>query len=108
VLIAGDNIYSRHLPLLSGLMFRAKQCSLSGTSHIGGLQILQTNRGEARMKWWKLRRNLRVAKIKLAERGALQRWIARKVLPFTQSMGFSVVGDHFYEPVPNVKQIREN
>jgi hypothetical protein len=60
------------------------------------------------MKWWKLRRNLRVAKIKLAERGALQRWMARKVLPFTQAMGFSVVGDHFYDPVPNVKQIREH
>lgn len=60
------------------------------------------------MKWRKLLRRLKDAKGKLAERNGLQRWLARKTLPFAQSMGFSIVGDHFYEPVPNIRQIREH
>jgi hypothetical protein len=47
-------------------------------------------------------------KEKLAERNSLQRWFARKVLPFTQSLGFTVLGDHFYEPVPNLKDIQKH
>ncbi|MGA2351163.1 MAG: class I SAM-dependent methyltransferase [Terracidiphilus sp.] len=43
---------------------------------------------------------------KLAEHHGLQRWLARKVLPFTQPLGFSVIGDHFYEPIPNIRYIQ--
>ena len=53
-------------------------------------------------------RRLGAAKGKLAERHALQRWLARKILPFTQSLGFSIIGDHFYEPIPNLKYIQEH
>lgn len=54
----------------------------------------------------KLKRRLRGAGGKLAERNGLQRFFARKFLPFTQLLGFSILGDHFYEPVPNLKFIR--
>ena len=60
------------------------------------------------MKLRKIIRRLKVAKEKLAERNGLQRWLARKALPFTQSLGFSILGDHFYEPVPNIKYIQEH
>lgn len=56
----------------------------------------------------KVRRRLATAREKLAERNGLQRWFARKLLPFTQTFGFSVVGDHFYEPVPNLGDIEKN
>jgi hypothetical protein len=60
------------------------------------------------MKLRKFRRRLEHAKEKLAERHGLQRWLARKALPLTQSLGFSICGDHFYEPVPNLKHIQEH
>jgi hypothetical protein len=60
------------------------------------------------VKWRKVVRRLKHAKEKLAERHALQRWLARKLLPFSQSLGFSVAGDHFYEPIPSIKYIQEN
>ena len=60
------------------------------------------------MKLHKMMLRLKYVKEKLAEQNSLQRWIARKVLPFTQSLGFTVLGDHFYEPVPNLKHIRKH
>jgi len=60
------------------------------------------------MKVRKLVRRLGAARGKLAERNAVQRWLARKMLPITQSLGFNVIGDHFYEPIPNLKYIRHN
>jgi hypothetical protein len=54
----------------------------------------------------KLRRRLAHVKEKIAESNSVQRWVARKMLPLTQSLGFSVCGDHFYEPIPNVNLIR--
>jgi hypothetical protein len=60
------------------------------------------------MRLHKMMRRLRHAREKLAERNGLQRWLARKILPLAQSLGFSVTGDHFYEPVPNLKYIREH
>jgi len=55
-----------------------------------------------------LRQGFVTLKEKLAERNSLQRWIARKALPLTQSLGFTVLGDHFYEPVPHLKDIRKH
>ena len=60
------------------------------------------------MKLRKIMNRFQNVKGKLAERHSLQRWFARKLLPFTQSLGFSVLGDHFYEPVPNLKYIRKH
>lgn len=60
------------------------------------------------MRLQRVIRRLKYAKEKLAERHALQRWLARKMLPFSQSMGFSIIGDHFYEPIPNIRYIQEN
>ncbi|MGP8187709.1 MAG: class I SAM-dependent methyltransferase [Terracidiphilus sp.] len=60
------------------------------------------------MKVRKLMRRIRQIREKLAERNGLQHWLARKALPVTQSLGFSLLGDHFYEPVPNIKFIREH
>jgi hypothetical protein len=54
----------------------------------------------------KLGRRWARAKEKLQEQNSVQRWVARKVLPLTQTLGFSVCGDHFYEPIPNVDLIR--
>jgi len=54
----------------------------------------------------KLGKRFAVAKEKLAETNSVQRWLSRKMLPLTQSLGFSVCGDHFYEPIPNVALIR--
>jgi Methyltransferase domain len=55
----------------------------------------------------KMKRILADAPGRLAERNALQRWLARRTLPIAQSVGFSLIGDHFYEPVPNLKYIRD-
>jgi hypothetical protein len=54
----------------------------------------------------KLARKSAYVKEKLAERNSVQRWFSRKILPLTQALGFSVCGDHFYEPIPNVALIR--
>lgn len=54
----------------------------------------------------KLGKRLAHVKEKLAERNSVQRWVSRKMLPLTQAFGFSVCGDHFYEPIPNVALIR--
>jgi hypothetical protein len=44
----------------------------------------------------------------LHEKNALQRKIARNLLfRIGERFGFHIVGDHFYEPVPNLKLIRE-
>jgi hypothetical protein len=53
----------------------------------------------------KIRQQVGAVQGKLAEHHAWQRWLSRKLLPLTQSLGFSVIGDHFYEPVPNLKYI---
>jgi len=55
----------------------------------------------------KIKRRLKHIRERLAERNAWQRWLARKILPYTQLLGFSILGDHFYEPVPNLKLIRD-
>jgi hypothetical protein len=60
------------------------------------------------MKLRHVMRRLGAVKGKLAERHAAQRWLARKMLPFTQSLGFSILGDHFYEPIPNLKNVKKN
>ncbi|MEM1169038.1 MAG: hypothetical protein AAGJ08_08195 [Cyanobacteria bacterium P01_H01_bin.35] len=41
----------------------------------------------------------------LNEKNAGQRYIARKLFNLFQSLGFHVVGDHFYEIIPNTKEI---
>jgi hypothetical protein len=57
---------------------------------------------------WRIKRRLGHMKEKLAERHSMQRWIARKALRFTQPLGFTILGDHFYEPVPNISYIQEH
>lgn len=49
-------------------------------------------------RWFKIRN----------ERNALQRHIARRFLfdPL-ERLGFHVLGDHFYEPIPNLRELRE-
>jgi len=59
------------------------------------------------MQLRKLLHWLGVVKGKLAERNTAQRWLARKSLPLTQRLGFSVIGDHFYEPIPNLQYIKK-
>ena len=39
------------------------------------------------------------------EPGAVQRWLSRKVFPTMQAAGFHVTGNHFYEPVPDTREI---
>ena len=39
------------------------------------------------------------------EPGALQRWLSRKVFPTMEKAGFHVTGNHFYEPVPDTREI---
>ena len=42
-----------------------------------------------------------------SEKNGLQRFLSRKVLfNMGEIMGFHVVGDHFYEPIPNVRELR--
>jgi hypothetical protein len=59
------------------------------------------------MKLSTLRRRLEMFRQKLAEHNSVQRYLARKLLPYTQMAGFSLLGDHFYEPAPNLRLIRE-
>ena len=39
------------------------------------------------------------------ERNALQRQLGHKLFPLFQRVGFHLLGDHFYEPVPNTRHI---
>ncbi|MDX6477060.1 MAG: hypothetical protein QOH95_2571 [Gaiellaceae bacterium] len=39
------------------------------------------------------------------EPAAVQRWLSRKVFPTLQAAGFHVTGNHFYEPVPDTREI---
>jgi Methyltransferase domain len=41
------------------------------------------------------------------EKNAVQRRVARATFGFWQRLGFHVVGDHFYDPIPNTGTIRE-
>lgn len=41
----------------------------------------------------------------LNEKNAGQRYVARKLFNLFQSVGFHVVGDHFYEIIPNTEEI---
>lgn len=40
------------------------------------------------------------------EPNALQRWLSRKSFPVTEALGFHVLGNHFYEPVPDTRAVR--
>lgn len=41
-----------------------------------------------------------------AERNGLQRYVARRYLfPLAERLGFHILGDHFYEPIPNVRDL---
>jgi hypothetical protein len=62
----------------------------------------------ATMKLQQIIRRLKAGKGKLQAHNAVQRWLARKRIPLTQPLGFSIIGDHFYEPIPNVKYIRQH
>lgn len=43
------------------------------------------------------------------EKNGIQRFIARRYLfPIAEKLGFHVLGDHFYEPIPNLEEIRKN
>jgi hypothetical protein len=44
----------------------------------------------------------------LNEKNAVQRYLSRIFFPFLESLGFHVLGDHFYEPIPNTKEIAKN
>jgi hypothetical protein len=39
------------------------------------------------------------------EPGAVQRWLSRKVFPAGQRLGFHLLGNHFYEPVPDTREV---
>jgi hypothetical protein len=39
------------------------------------------------------------------EPGAVQRWLSRKVFPRLEVAGFHITGNHFYEPVPDTREI---
>lgn len=41
------------------------------------------------------------------EKNAIQRYLSKKIFAFTEMMGFHLLGDHFYEPVPNTEIIKE-
>ncbi|NEQ38357.1 MAG: class I SAM-dependent methyltransferase [Okeania sp. SIO3I5] len=43
----------------------------------------------------------------LNEKNGGQRYVARKLFNLFQSLGFHVVGDHFYEIIPNTKEIHK-
>ena len=47
----------------------------------------------------------RLSKVR-AEPHAVQRYLCRKAFPVFERLGVHVVGDHFYEPVPNLSEIR--
>ncbi|MDJ0592948.1 MAG: class I SAM-dependent methyltransferase [Pleurocapsa sp. MO_226.B13] len=42
-----------------------------------------------------------------SEKNALQRHLSRKTFESLQALGFHVLGDHFYEPVPNTAMIQQ-
>ncbi len=44
----------------------------------------------------------------LNEKNAIQRYLSRKFFTSLESLGFHVLGDHFYEPIPNTKEIAKN
>jgi Methyltransferase domain len=44
----------------------------------------------------------------LNEKNAVQRYLSRKFFKSLESIGFHVLGDHFYEPIPNTKEIAKN
>ena len=39
------------------------------------------------------------------EPAAVQRWLSRKLFPTLQRAGFHVTGNHFYEPVPDTREV---
>jgi hypothetical protein len=42
------------------------------------------------------------------EKNSVQRYLARRFLfPLLEQLGFHIVGDHFYEPIPNLKALAE-
>ena len=43
----------------------------------------------------------------LHERNSVQRRLARATFEFWQRLGFHVVGDHFYDPIPNTQTVRD-
>lgn len=43
----------------------------------------------------------------LNEENAIQRYISRKIHPFLEKLGFHILGNHFYEPIPNSNKIKE-
>lgn len=43
----------------------------------------------------------------LNEKNAVQRFVSRKMFSLLQNAGFHVLGDHFYEPIPNTEIIRQ-
>lgn len=43
----------------------------------------------------------------LNEQNAIQRYISRKLFSFLEASGFHLLGDHFYEPVSNLKKVKE-
>jgi len=46
----------------------------------------------------------RIAKAR-QEPAAVQRWLSRKAFPTLQRAGFHVTGNHFYEPVPDTREV---
>lgn len=44
-----------------------------------------------------------------SETNGVQRYLARRYLfPLAEKLGFHILGDHFYEPIPNLESIRKN
>jgi hypothetical protein len=45
----------------------------------------------------------------LNEKNSVQRYLARRVLfPILEPLGFHIVGNHFYEPIPDLRELRKN
>lgn len=44
----------------------------------------------------------------LNEKNAIQRYVSRRFFGVLESLGFHVLGDHFYEPIPNLEEIKNN
>lgn len=43
------------------------------------------------------------------EKNSVQRYLARRVLfPLLEPLGFHIVGDHFYEPIPNLRSLKNS
>lgn len=40
------------------------------------------------------------------EKNAVQRYLSRRISKFLQPLGFHLVGDHFYEPIPNTAMLK--